>query len=80
MRIEVSYLLEGIFPDVVCREMEEAAKTFMLSEVPQDFLSELLITMNIRGQDNKQELVGTFGAPSWLRLMRCQIEEFCISD
>lgn len=45
-RIEVSYALEADFPDAFCRQMEEAAKTYMLSEVPQDFLSELIITLN----------------------------------
>jgi tetratricopeptide (TPR) repeat protein len=49
-KIEVSYSLEGLFPDVVCHQLEEAARAYMLSEVPQDFLSELLITMNLHGQ------------------------------
>ncbi len=46
-RIEVSYGLEATFPDALCRQLEEAAQTYMLSEIPQDFLSELLITMNL---------------------------------
>jgi len=66
-RIEVSYALEGIFPDVLCRRLEEAAKTYMLSDIPQDFLSELLITMNIHGQDNKAELESFSPAPAWLK-------------
>src|SRR3984893_8701630 len=49
MKIEVSYELEGDIPDIVCRRLEEAAKTYMLSEVPQDFISELIITTNLRG-------------------------------
>jgi hypothetical protein len=49
MKIEVSYALEGEIPDIYCRRLEEAAKTYMLSEVPQDFISELIITTNLRG-------------------------------
>src|SRR6202521_1684297 len=49
MKIEVSYALEGEIPDAFCRRLEEAAKTYMLSEVPQDFISELIITTNLRG-------------------------------
>lgn len=64
-RIEVSYALEGIFPDALCRHLEEAAKTYMLSDTPQDFLSELLITMNIQGEENKAELE-RFDTPVWL--------------
>jgi hypothetical protein len=49
MKIEVSYALEGNIPDIYCHRLEEAAKTYMLSEVPQDFISELIITTNLRG-------------------------------
>jgi hypothetical protein len=49
LKIEVSYALEGDIPDLYCRRLEEAAKTYMLSEVPQDFISELIITTNLRG-------------------------------
>lgn len=49
LKIEVSYALEGDIPDIYCRRLEEAAKTYMLSEVPQDFISELIITTNLRG-------------------------------
>jgi hypothetical protein len=49
LKIEVSYALEGDIPDIYCRQLEEAAKTYMLSEVPQDFISELIITTNLRG-------------------------------
>ena len=66
-KIEVSYALEGIFTDILCRQLEEAAKTYMLSDVPQDFLSELLITMNIHGQDNKAELEDSFNPPMWFK-------------
>jgi hypothetical protein len=48
LKIEVSYALEGDIPDVYCRRLEDAAKTYMLSEVPQDFISELIITTNLR--------------------------------
>ena len=51
LKIEVSYALEGDIPDIYCRRLEEAAKTYMLSEVPQDFISELIITTNLRGID-----------------------------
>jgi hypothetical protein len=65
MKIEVSYALEGDLPDVYCHYLEEAAKTYMLSEVPQDFISELIITTNLRA-------IGTVGEakplarPTWL--------------
>ncbi len=65
-KIEVSYELEGIFPDILCRRLEEAAQTYMLSDVPQDFISELLITMNLRAAG---EMVGSedvASPPSWL--------------
>jgi hypothetical protein len=48
LKIEVSYALEGDIPDIYCRRLEDAAKTYMLSEVPQDFISELIITTNLR--------------------------------
>ena len=64
LKIEVSYALEGDIPDVYCRRLEEAAKTYMLSEVPQDFISELIITTNLRGIGSQ----GGEGAlfPPWL--------------
>jgi TPM domain len=49
LKVEVSYALEGDIPDIYCRRLEDAAKTYMLSEVPQDFISELIITTNLRG-------------------------------
>ncbi|MGA2776782.1 MAG: TPM domain-containing protein [Steroidobacteraceae bacterium] len=49
LKIEVSYALEGDIPDIYCRRLEDAAKTYMLSEIPQDFISELIITTNLRG-------------------------------
>ena len=55
LKIEVSYALEGEIPDVYCRWLEDAAKTYMLSEVPQDFLSELIITTNLRGMGSKPQ-------------------------
>lgn len=65
MKIEVSYALEAAIPDVVCRQLEEAAKTYMLSEVPQDFLSELIITTNLRGMGQASD-AGTAARPGWL--------------
>jgi len=63
LKIEVSYKLEGEIPDVFCRRLEEAAKTYMLSEVPQDFVTELIITTNLRGLGSKSEALS---APAWL--------------
>ena len=65
LKIEVSYALEGDIPDAFCHRLEEAAKTYMLSEVPQDFISELLITTNLRGMGSKGE-AGAALQPSWL--------------
>lgn len=65
LKIEVSYALEGDIPDVFCRRLEEAAKTYMLSEVPQDFISELIITTNLRGMGTQGE-TGPVSQPRWL--------------
>jgi tetratricopeptide (TPR) repeat protein len=65
MKIEVSYALEGDIPDIVCRRLEEAAKTYMLSEVPQDFISELIITTNLRGLGSRDQ-VDPAAPPGWL--------------
>ena len=50
-KIEVSYDLEGVFPDAFCKRMEEGARTFMLSPsrfARRDFLTELAVTMKLR--------------------------------
>lgn len=65
LKIEVSYALEGDIPDVFCHRLEEAAKTYMLSEVPQDFISELIITTNLRGMGSRRES-GAVSPPRWL--------------
>ena len=65
LKIEVSYALEGEIPDVFCRQLEEAARTYLLSEVPQDFLSELIITTNLRGMGSRSESVA-MQRPRWL--------------
>ena len=65
LKIEVSYALEGDITDSYCGQMEEAAKTYMLSEVPQDFISELIITTNLRGMGSKAG-AGSMGRPEWL--------------
>jgi hypothetical protein len=65
LKIEVSYALEGDIPDAFCHRLEEAAKTYMLSEVPQDFISELIITTNLRGMGSKNEAHGDL-QPRWL--------------
>jgi TPM domain len=64
-KIEVSYALEGEIPDAYCHRLEEAAKTYMLSEVPQDFISELIITTNLRAMGSKD--LGRAAAPPWLQ-------------
>jgi len=65
MKVEVSYALEGDIPDAYCRRLEEAARTYMLSEVPQDFVSELIITTNLRGMGSREEAVAP-SRPAWL--------------
>lgn len=65
LKIEVSYALEGEIPDAYCRQLQEAAKTYMLSEVPQDFISELIITTNLRGMGSKD--LASAAAPRWLQ-------------
>ncbi|HUJ01644.1 MAG TPA: TPM domain-containing protein [Usitatibacter sp.] len=65
LKIEVSYALEGDIPDAYCRRLEEAARTYMLSEVPQDFISELIITTNLRGMGSR-EAGGAPSRPEWL--------------
>ncbi len=63
LKIEVSYALEGDIPDIYCRQLEEAARTYMLSEVPQDFISEHIITTNLRGAGATG---GTPSRPEWV--------------
>jgi hypothetical protein len=65
MKIEVSYALEADIPDLFCHQLEEAARTYMLSEVPQDFISELIITTNLRGLGSKDQ-AGPMNRPAWL--------------
>ena len=65
LKIEVSYALEGDITDLYCHQMEEAAKTYMLSEVPQDFLSELIITTNLRGMGSQRD-AEPMDRPKWL--------------
>jgi TPM domain len=65
LKIEVSYALEGDIPDIYCRRLEEAAKTYMLSEVPQDFISELIITTNLRG-GGSMTAAGQPSRPKWV--------------
>jgi len=65
LKIEVSYALEGDIPDVLCRRLEEAARTYMLSEVPQDFISELVITTNLRGMGSRDQAI-PMTRPEWL--------------
>jgi hypothetical protein len=65
MKIEVSYALEGEIPDVLCRQLEQAARTYMLSEVPQDFISELIITTNLRGMGSRDDAAPA-ARPQWI--------------
>jgi hypothetical protein len=49
-KIEVSYDLEDVFPDALCRRLEEGARTFMLSSSPyarRDFIVELNVTLKL---------------------------------
>lgn len=66
LKLEVSYELEGVFPDVYCHQIEEAARTYMLSEIPQDFISELLITLNLRATEPRHRDEIEFSRPTWL--------------
>src|SRR5580692_8268086 len=66
LKIEVSYALEGDIPDIYCRQLEEAAKTYMLSEVPQDFISELIITTNLRATGATGAEGATPSRPQWV--------------
>jgi tetratricopeptide (TPR) repeat protein len=65
LKIEVSYALEGDIPDVFCHRLEEAATTYMLSEIPQDFISELIITTNLRGTGATSD-AGRSSSPPWV--------------
>src|SRR5579871_881249 len=65
LKIEVSYALEGDIPDMYCRQLEEAARTYMLSEMPQDFISELIITTNLRAMGSGPATV-PLSRPQWL--------------
>jgi TPM domain len=65
LKIEVSYALEGDITDLYCHGVEEAARTYMLSEIPQDFISELIITTNLRGMGLAGEAT-PWSRPQWL--------------
>jgi tetratricopeptide (TPR) repeat protein len=69
-KIEVSYELESLFPDALCHQLEAAAQTYMLSEIPQDFVSELLITMNLRAKDTADGSGLGWRPPAWLEDVR----------
>jgi hypothetical protein len=47
LKIEVSYALEGVFTDALCHRLEDGARTYMLSNQKREFITELIITMNI---------------------------------
>jgi len=65
LKIEVSYALEGDITDLYCHAVEEAARTYMLSEIPQDFISELIITTNLHGMGAALD-VAPWSRPQWL--------------
>src|SRR6202047_4098610 len=65
LKIEVSYALEGDIPDIYCHHLEEAARSYMLSEIPQDFISELIITTNLRGVGATRGST-QWSSPQWL--------------
>ncbi len=53
-KIEVSYSLEGVFPDLLCHQLEQAARSHMTAATPyarRDFLTELLVTLRIHYLD-----------------------------
>ena len=53
-KIEVSYSLEGVFPDLLCHQLELAARSHMMAATPyarRDFLAELLVTLRIHYLD-----------------------------
>ena len=56
-KIEVGYELESVFPDAMCKRLEEGARTFMLSASPnarRDFLVELNVTMKLHYLEYKK--------------------------
>jgi len=56
-KIEVGYELESVFPDAICKRLEEGARTFMLSSSPyarRDFLVELNVTMKLHYLEYKK--------------------------
>lgn len=56
-KIEVSYDLEPIFPDAVCRRLADGARTFMLAKsafARRDFLTELIVTMGFHYLDYRK--------------------------
>jgi len=65
LKIEVSYALEGDITDLYCHRLEEAARTYMLSEIPQDFISELIITTNLLGTGEARDDT-EWSRPGWL--------------
>lgn len=68
VKIEVSYELEGLLPDVLCRRLEDAAQTYFLSDQSQDYFSELLITLsNAIADKETQETNWSFGVDSFYR-------------
>lgn len=65
MKVEVSYALEGTITDIYSHEAAEAARTYMLSEIPQDFISELIITTNLRAMGGADDLT-PWSRPQWI--------------
>jgi tetratricopeptide (TPR) repeat protein len=56
-KIETSYELEPIFPDLICHRLEEGARTFMLAKsafARRDFLTELMVTMGLHYLDYRK--------------------------
>ena len=63
LKIEVSYDLEGVFPDAICSRLERGARTFMLTGQQRDFLTELLVTMNLHYKKYGSEFKGELEFP-----------------
>jgi hypothetical protein len=64
-KVEVGYALEGELPDLALARLESAAASYFLSSVPQDYFSELLITLSNTLASNKILTAGEGPLYSW---------------
>jgi hypothetical protein len=56
MKIEVSKTLEGVFPDIVCSELEQASKSFILNKDVRNYVAEFVITSGLYYLKNPNSL------------------------